>query len=291
MEVTHGRDLSYGTLGAKIRGDGLSFKHLAQGVDGTPENFSLVLGKQADFYSPRHHHNFDQFRYAIQGDFNLTPTLTLQQGQLSYHPEGVYYGPQDDGPEERVLLVLQLGGASGQGYISFGQISAAREALCQTGRFEKGKYFRNDGSPPVDAHEAVSTYVTGVEKMVFPEGRYHEPICMNPESFRWRPVGAQQGGQNAWKKLLGVFSERETRVEMLKIEGKGSLTVGGGDAIELVYVLKGVGSVGGEELLQESTIKLNQAAKCEISSSSGVELLHFVMPMLSDATAANGISH
>ena len=106
MEITHGLELCYGDLGMKHRGDGLSFKRLAKGSVGMPENFVLLLSKQKDFYSPRHKHNFDQFRYAIQGDFNLAPNLMLGEGQIAYHPEGVYYGPQDDGAEERRMLVL-----------------------------------------------------------------------------------------------------------------------------------------------------------------------------------------
>ena len=163
--------------------------------------------------------------------------------------------------------------------------------MSQTGQFEDGKYHPKDDSPPIDGYEAIWSYANGGRKLVYPEGRYHAPICMDPKHFSWIPAKASQGGQNAWRKLLGVFPERELRVEMLKVDGEGTLTIGGGDAIEVAFVLQGSGYVGDEEILQESTIKLNPRTKCVVRSRSGIELLHFVMPMLPDLANANDIGH
>ncbi|KAL9097342.1 MAG: hypothetical protein Q9165_000769 [Trypethelium subeluteriae] len=279
MEIVHGNSLSFTDPSSSHRGSGILFKTLATGIPNTPENFILLLSKQSSFYSPRHRHNFDQFRFALQGGFSLAPHLILRQGELAYHPEGVYYGPQDDGEKEQVLLVLQFGGASGSGFLSHEQMGEANEALKKTGTFEKGRYLAHGmgEDESVDGYEAVWSYANGGRKLVYPEGRYHEPVLMSPENFGWRKVG---GRQNVWRKLLGVFSERETRVEMLKSDGEGNLTIGGAQAIELAFVLQGSGYVGQEHLQEHSTIKLSPETKCEIASKQGIELLHFVMPLL-----------
>jgi hypothetical protein len=42
---------------------GLKFKNLLEGIAGTPENFWLTVARgDGHFFSPRHKHNFDQFR-------------------------------------------------------------------------------------------------------------------------------------------------------------------------------------------------------------------------------------
>lgn len=277
MEIIHGRDIEYVPAKAKHRGGGLEFKYLAVGDEGTPENFVLELARQKEFYSPVHHHNFDQFRFAIKGDFSLKPNMTLKQGQLSYHPEGVYYGPQDDGPDERICLVLQFGGASGQGYIPIKTLAAASAALSEKGEFKGGIFYSNEGGNAVDGYQANWEHVKG-QKLVYPAPRYHDPVFMLPENFMYK---VYRGGEKAFRKLLGVFSERETRVEMLKIEKGGKLVVGSEDAIHLLYVLDGSGNVGKEMLTVESTIKLNAGASCEVVSTEGMEMLHFALPMLS----------
>lgn len=305
MEVVHGRDLTFEDNAYKHRPSGIGFKYLSRGVEGTPENYALVLARQKDFYSPVHKHNFDQFRFAVEGEFSLKPDLVLKEGQLSYHPEGQYYGPQNDGPEHRVLLVLQMGGASGQGYMSFEALKKANKALSEGGKgeFKGGKYYP-EGSEEgkstgekrgiVDGYQACWEWFNG-KKLVYPKPRYHAPICMDPESAEWRPV---KGGSNAFRKHLGTFSERETRAEILKIEkaNSGKLLVGGNDAIHLIYVLEGQASAGNESLTKESCITLPAGQSCEIMSESGVDMIHFEMPMMSGSevtgeTTTNGNHH
>ena len=286
MEIVHGHTLSYEPVSLSHRGTGLGFKWLSVGTENTPENYLLVLGKQKDFYSPVHRHNFDQFRYAYQGDFNLTPSLNLKEGQLSYHPEGVQYGPQDDGPEERILLVLQCGGASGQGFLSHPQMRKANQELAERGKFLKGKYYAdtngatNGEAKGIDGYQAIWEHVNG-RPLKYPKGRYHTPVLMDPDNFSWTKVKSGTANGGVFKKTLGVFSERELRVEALKIdETGGSITVGGDDAIHLVFVLSGNGIVEDQELQREGTIRLDPGTAATIRSDSGTEMLHYVMPTL-----------
>ncbi|KAF2095110.1 hypothetical protein NA57DRAFT_79598 [Rhizodiscina lignyota] len=276
MEVTQGSDLSFEPLTLSHRGAGLSFKNLARGVEGTPENFYFALAQQRDFYSPTHRHNFDQFRYAVKGSVSLGSQMVLREGQLSYHPEAAYYGPQeDDGDEDRIVLVLQCGGASGQGYLSFAQLGAANKELAKSGKFEKGKYY-SDGHTK-DGFEAIWEHTNG-RKLVYPDKRYNAPIIMSPNAFAWKPYGKVD---KVFKKTMGVFSEREIRAEMLKIEDGGSLKLGGDEANHLIFVLNGSGSAGAEQLRNESTIHLKPGTSTKIScSGEALEMLHYVMPLL-----------
>ena len=108
----------------------ISFQHLFKGEDGSRENFMLIFGRQdADFWMPRHRHNFDQIRFPLRGSMNHGD-IDVGEGQIGYIPEGLAYGPQSDplapfGPGERLQLVLQFGGASGCGFMSIEQRRAA----------------------------------------------------------------------------------------------------------------------------------------------------------------------
>lgn len=71
MKIVHGADISYTSTGLKHRPGAPLFKFLLLGEENTLSNFFLTLAQQGSFYSPRHHHNFEQFRYAYKGDITL----------------------------------------------------------------------------------------------------------------------------------------------------------------------------------------------------------------------------
>lgn len=279
MEVVQGSEGSYVPVSLSHRGSGLSFIDLARGTDGTPENFYFSLAKQLDFYSPIHHHNFDQFRYAYKGDITLGEgdSMLLREGQLSYHPEAAWYGPQSDPPgEEKIVLVLQFGGASGQGYLSWGQLKTANNELAEKGTFEKGKYTDSDGNVK-DGFQALWEHMNK-KKLVYPEARYNAPVIMTPEAFAWKRYGNEQA---AYRKTLGVFSEREVRAEMLKVEDDGALELGGKDEIHLLFVLKGQGEVNGQKLQLETAVHLKPGTEADFyCTGETLEMLHFVLPLL-----------
>ncbi|RAL02597.1 uncharacterized protein BO80DRAFT_500868 [Aspergillus ibericus CBS 121593] len=283
-EIHHASTTPYIPLSLTHRGPGLSFKHLFLGPESTPENYLFSLAHQSIFYSPRHKHNFDQFRFAYKNSVSISPDIVLQEGELCYHPEGVEYGPQDDPEGGREVLVLQFGGASGQGYLSFREVGVAQGRLGGRGRFEGGRFFENavadkenggEGEGK-DGYQALWEEMMGRE-LVYPVPRYGGPVVVKPEGFRWVKV---KEGEGAWRKCLGVFSERETRVEMVKLDEGGRVQVEARDAIQLFFVLKGEGVVGGESVRQESAVRLQPGVGAEFASETGLEVLRFVLPML-----------
>jgi len=46
-----------------------------------------------EFFTPRHRHNFDQFRYVVSGEMNIAKGVDLHEGECAYFPEGTHYGP------------------------------------------------------------------------------------------------------------------------------------------------------------------------------------------------------
>ena len=62
---------------------------------------------------------------------------------MGYFPESVHYGPQERSEGLRTM-VLQCGGASGQGYLSVAQREAMNAELNETGEFKKGLYHYTD---------------------------------------------------------------------------------------------------------------------------------------------------
>ncbi|KAH8807141.1 hypothetical protein F5884DRAFT_751731 [Xylogone sp. PMI_703] len=275
MEVVYSKSLSYKETVIKHRAGNLAFKDLFLGSDNDiPNNYHFFLVRQENFYSPVHHHNFDQFRFCLDGDINILPNMTIHEGELCYHPEGAFYGPQDDGPGARQVLVLQFGGASGQGFLSPKLMDIAKESLSKNGHFENGKFFEEGKGEGIDSFQALWEY-TAQKKLVYPKERYDRPIKIIPENYEWRKL---QGINGVWKRSLGVFSEKETRAEIFKIS-KGSWEIPSEDAEQLFFVLKGTGSVNGEKLEELAAGRLLPGKGAEVSSGD-ITLMRFVLPIL-----------
>ncbi|KAL8740903.1 MAG: hypothetical protein Q9190_006442 [Brigantiaea leucoxantha] len=293
MKLVHVEDVSSDESHSKPQDSDLRFKHLLRGEDGAKENFLLSLVYQRRFRSPYHKHNFDQFRYAYKGAFSLNPGENIQPGELVYQPEGVPYGPQHDEEGSRILLVLQFGGSSGQGYLSIRQQLEASKKLSQLGRFEGGQFYRRGKEDePQEAWEAMwdAHYQRQLE---YPPGRYKTPIVMRPRNFAWKLVQAndesdsgsssdngEEKAGGAYRKTLGAFSERETVAEMIKIEGGGRGRIEGHNAIQLCFVVRGEGEVNGQHWEEQAALRLHPGEGAYLSSKTEIEILHFVLPIL-----------
>lgn len=289
MDITQGASLEFIPPPVKHRGNGLKFKDLFRGDEGTPENYYFSVVRQRDFYSPRHKHNFDQFRYALRNTVSISPDVILSEGELAYHPEGVHYGPQrDDDGKDRDVLVLQFGGTSGQGYISFDQLAQTQAQLKERGRFEGGKYYSEvDRIHGKDGFEATWEHHNG-RPLVYPLPRFDNPIIVKPQNFGWKPYASSSVDEGVFYKNLGTFTERETRVQVLRIDAGKTWRLDAQNSIQLLYVLRGQGSVttqsekdSSETVQVESAIRLKPESEgILLHATSGMEILHFILPML-----------
>ena len=117
MKIVQGDELEW-VRGLEYRGGTFHYRNLMEGEPGTIDNFQLSMGRNdKDFVSPRHRHNFEQFRFQLEGDLNFARDGMMTPGMVGYFPEGASYGPQTS-EATAMTLVLQFGGASGQGYLS-----------------------------------------------------------------------------------------------------------------------------------------------------------------------------
>jgi hypothetical protein len=259
---------------AHVRAGGFSSRRLLDGHEGTPGNFSLQLSLTPDtYFSPRHRHNFDQVRYQIDGEFDFASDGVMKPGTVAYFPEGTYYGPQSSSSRS-LTLVLQFGGASGNGYMSTEQYDRAAAELRQLGTFANGAYtvVAPDGRKiNKDAYEAVWERVNG-RPLAYPPERYSRPVFMEPSSFAWIPIDGQRG---ASCKFLGELSERRTRIELYRIERGAALRLVGGS---IYFVMLGNGTVGAEDCRMHTTIYVEGDTPATIASRETTELLRIGLP-------------
>lgn len=291
MQLTHvdeGADTS-----SAIRGGDREFKTLLVGEEEAPDNFRVVLVRQkGKVVSPRHKHNFDQIRFALEGGpASFGPGRTIEPGELAYFPEGAPYGPEDSDCE-RLGVTLQFGGASGEGFINSDRTRRAMEEMKAFGTFEKG-VFRRSGPLKAgerrnsDGFEAVWEYIQG-RKLNYPEPRYNEPILIRPHNFSWQP---QPGESGVSIKKLGCFSERQLEIAMLRIEADASARIAPRPGWQVGFAISGAGRVGGQELRRYSAFSLERGEGAEIEASEALELLLIGLPIFGQSLASEKSPH
>jgi hypothetical protein len=285
MKLIHGGRMEFQGGQEKHRGGGLATKLLLTGDENTPDNFRLTLGRDGGGHeNPRHRHNFDQIRMSLKGTLSIADGIDLEEGQVGYFPEGTYYGPQKSATAERITLVLQFGGASLSGFISTRQMQQGFDALSRCGEFKGGIFYRRteDGPRTQDAFEAVWEQVCG-RKLVYPPPRYDMPILMTPSSFRWVEDADHP---RAERKLLGVFTERGTRIELHRLRGGTATALGEPRARLLALALSGAGRSGGEEWNEHSAWQIEAGETATVAAAAPAEFLVIVLPMLEFLGAA-----
>ncbi len=244
MQIVHGARMAWGENLASHRQGGMAHKVLFEGEEGSPDNFVWVLADEgADYYSPRHRHAWDQVRLCLEGSIPISKGLRIEEGEVGYFPEGVPYGPQEGGPN-RKTLVLQVGGASGLGYLSARQLREARAHLAREGVFEGGVFRRTggEGKANLDAYEAIWRHVTG-QPIDYPKPRYKAPVILDPDAFAWRQDPRATGVR---RKRLAVFPERGLELELVGLDAGASFDTTATPARRLVFVRSGEGRVGAE---------------------------------------------
>ena len=260
----------------QIREGVIKAYRLIEGVPG-PANFALKLVNIAGkFHSPRHRHNFDQIRFQIEGEFDYAADGHFEPGSVGYFPEGTRYGPQTSDGDTWNLL-LQFGGASGSGYTSESEEDRAAAALKQHGSFDKGvyTYLKPDGTKVnQDAYEALWEHIHG-RPLVYPKPRYDKPVFMKSQNFDWLPVSNQPGVAS---KVLGVFSERETTIRMLRVDAAATLSL---QADSFYFLMQGAGKVAGQACSRHTTIRTEAGEQGTFTAEAETTLLQLHVPVLS----------
>ena len=282
MQVVHAVDLPWLEREERHREGSLAFKNLFKGDEGDPNNFRWVLSRNSGTYrSPHHRHNFDQVRFCVEGAANIAPGKTLNQGDVGYFPEGTPYGPQEDLHSHRLTLVLQVGGASGLGYMSAAQLRRGHEELERLGSFSDGRFRRHGESKSRDSYEAIWEHVFG-RPITYPPQRYDDPILIRTAAFAWR----RNGDGDVSRKLFGIFTERGTRLEMLRIEPGGRAMLGEDGATTLAFAVSGRGRHNGERWSAHSALRLSPGETVNLEGDEPAELFVITLPTIAPPSAS-----
>jgi hypothetical protein len=271
MQIVHAGAMEWGENLAAHRQGTMAHKVLFEGEEGSPDNFILALAKEgADYFSPRHRHAWDQVRYCLEGSLPLGNDITLDAGDVAYFPEGVSYGPQENGTD-RIVLVLQVGGVTAQGFLSAAQMRRAREELSEKGAFEGGVYRRKNGKngkgkKNEDAYEAIWRHVTD-KPLAYPEPRYKTPIVMRAANFAWGQAVA-----GVKKKFVGFFVDRCLALDFVSIAEAATWEVTPSGSHVLLFVRAGEGCLGGEPYLAETAVRLEGDEVVTFTATKNTEM-------------------
>ena len=280
MDVIHVAELPWGeSLVAQRGGGDVAHKRLFEGEEGSADNYMLVMSSEpSSFYSPRHRHPWDQIRYCLEGRIPIAKGLFVERGEIAYFPESAHYGPQEGGGD-RIVLLLQFGGASGQGFIGPDRVAQARLELAQEGRFENGVYFRSmtQGRRNRDAYEAIWLHVRGGE-LSYAAPAYKTPIIMRPQALPWRPT--LEGGVSI--KGIGVFPHRGLLINARQIESSAVFRVPAKRFLRFLFVTDGDGTIGPMELRRWSAVRMQAGEGAELRASDRLELLEITVRPVGD---------
>jgi hypothetical protein len=256
---------------------------LESGIPGVTMELSLSLVPEG-YFTPRHHHNFDQIRYTIEG-LQSTGHGDLAPGECGYFPEGAFYGPQKQ-EGDCLTLVLQFEGPSGERLLSNEEMNATYPRLMAEGAvFENGVYKGHtaDGRPDnKDAYEAIWEAHEG-HALTFPPPRYRAPVMMIADAYAWVPDRSRPGVD---AKHLGTFNELRTGVEFLRLNSGAAIEGGRQVDMELRYLLEGSVRYGGQEWPAGAYFCLPPDAAVErFSTETGGTFFVIKLPMVANLAA------
>lgn len=268
MEITHAREGS------------LSYHRMLEGRPGDPGNFVLTVSKLSPEYNaPRHRHNFDQFRVRLTGEYDYSADGVMCEGGLGYFPEGTPYGPASDKTGTGGYgLLCQFGGASGHGFMSHSELSAQVKELKKFGEINKGVFTAYDAQGKKynqDSYEAAWEHWAG-RRIEYAKPRFAKPVFMEPSNFDWVASRTESGVEH---KRMGTFTERNTRVGMLRIKPGATAEL---EERSIYFVMSGSGLCNGETCIRYSAIWVDQGESGSITGTDTLEIIHLGLPDLSD---------
>ncbi|MFC3097493.1 cupin domain-containing protein [Alteraurantiacibacter palmitatis] len=272
MDIVHCAEMPWGESLVAQRGatDGMAHKRIFEGEEGSPDNFMLVMSREpSSYFSPRHRHPWDQIRFCLEGKIPIAKGLYVEGGEIAYFPEGAHYGPQEGGTD-RIVLLLQFGGASGQGFIGPDRLKSARLEMEKAGAFARGVYTVEtpQGVRNTDAYEAVWAHEKGAAP-AYAEPAYKTPVVMRPVALAWEPAGA--AGLSC--KRLGVFPHRGLDVTQWRVAAGSQLALEPGAQLRFVFVSSGAGTANGTQVRRWSALRVNAGEEVTLVADETLELL------------------
>lgn len=244
------------------------------------------LGGDNTSRTPRHHHAFQQIRWAEKGRANYAPGQYVNEGEIGYFPKGAYYGPQLR--DEGVTVTFQFGfnGEKQHGSPLWNQyLPDALDKLKANGRLERGVYIDTDPETgeererdSVDALYSVQYEMHTGEKFVVPDPGYDTAILMRPAAFEY-----YQASDGAEVKHLGSFFDHagpngDVAFAVARITG-GTYTLGA-DRAQVAWTEDPGLQVGGTAHPGDTYVYSPRGEATALSSAAPVELYVVTFPRL-----------
>jgi hypothetical protein len=236
--------------------------------------------------TPRHHHAFQQIRWAEAGRMNYAPGQYIEAGDLGYFPRGAWYGPQVR--DEGVSITVQFGfnGEKQHGSKFWDQYQeAALERLRARGCFENGLYIDVDSTngqrrerDSVDALYAEQYLMHTGQEFVIPPAGYDSAIIIHPAAFDY-----YRAGENVELKHFGSFFDHggpcaDIRFDMVRLTG-GSMTYGD-ERAQVVWTLSPGLVIDGVDYPEGTYVYSPRGEQLNLDSSSSVEMHAVTFPRL-----------
>ena len=237
------------------------------------------------FESPRHHHAFQQIRWAESGVVNYGPGMNIPEGDIAYFPRGTYYGPQRK--DAGISLLLQFG-FDGE-HQSGPKWDAIREEAIKNlkarGTLENGVFTETDPHTgrvrQCDAAQALyeQRYTMHSNKpFTVPAERYENPILMHTRSFTYF-----QSAPGVEMKHLGNFFDHpgrraDLRISMLRLsDGTHRL---GQERSQVGWAKSSGLQINGRILPEMSCFYSSSGEGLTISGANGIEVFLVEFPRL-----------
>jgi hypothetical protein len=255
-------------------------RRLIKGAPGEPGNFEMIVlwSQQSDEGSsrtfPRHRHTFDQVRLSLSGSPEWIPGVPTPPGCISYVPAGTWYGPYQR-YAGHAQLHIQFEGANRYPFTDYGSLIIARDELSLKGSFEGGRYWwvdENGQRQSKDGFEAGQEQATG-RKPELPLPRFTTPLNMEPDNFAW--VDVEPGVRI---KELGRFTERETRLAILRLDGNTTYQFPAPGQTTLFFVTSGSGTAEGQDVGERDSMVLEPQGTGTFSTTSELEIFLLGLP-------------
>lgn len=224
--------------------------------------------------SPRHHHNFEQLRFVLDGKWEYGRRQRFGAGWLGFFGEGVFYGPQQC-LEDSHQIVIQYPGPSGARFISQADERRVQREMVEQGiRFEDGLCLWPD-SKKQDGSEALWEYWSG-QKLTYPKPRYDEQIWLNTELFPWQPSGVP----GIAIKRLAYFDACGPAVALIRMDPGSSTPAGRTSSVMMRFVYEGDVEYAGQACPQVSSLYYPPNVSYEpLHSAKGATMLSVELQM------------
>jgi len=237
--------------------------------------------------TPRHHHAFQQIRWAETGSVNYGPGQDIAPGDIAFFPRGAWYGPQlrDSG----ISLTIQFGfnGEKQHGSKFWSRYQKqAMEQLQARGTFERGLYIDIDPDTN-ELRERDAVDVLYVEQyalhtnrpFVIPAEGYQSAIMMHPKAFDFYKVASGVEAKQLGRFFDHTGPQADVRMSMLRLSDGGAHSFGDNRG-QIAWTLSSGLEIEGKRYPGKTYIYCPRGEQLHIVGGEPVELFVVEFPRL-----------